>query len=68
MNSIKIKDDFIKLGQAIKLAGLVNEGVEAKFAVIEGKVKVNGEVCTMRGKKLYSGDEFSFNGKTFKVE
>lgn len=68
MKTIKIKDDFIKLGQAIKLAGLVNEGVEAKYAVIEGKVKVNGEVCTMRGKKLYNGDSFSYNGETVKVE
>lgn len=67
MKSITIKDDFIKLGQAIKLAGLVNEGVEAKFAVQDGLVKVNGEVCTMRGKKLYKGDNFTFNGETVEV-
>lgn len=68
MNSIKIKDDYIKLGQALKLANLVSEGVEAKFAVLDEKVKVNGEVCTMRGKKLYPGDTFEFNGNTVKVE
>ena len=68
MNRIKIRDEFIKLGQALKLAGLVNEGVEAKYCIIEGNVKVNGEVCTMRGKKLYKGDSFSFNGKTVTVE
>ena len=65
---INIKDEFIKLGQAMKLAGLVNEGVEAKYAVMEGKVSVNGDICTQRGKKLYPGDEFSFNGETVKVK
>ena len=68
MNSIKIKDDYIKLGQALKLANLVSEGVEAKFAVLDEKVKVNGEVCTMRGKKLYSGDKVSYNGDSFIIE
>lgn len=68
MKSIKIRDDFIKLGQAIKLAGLVNEGVEAKFLILDEKVKVNGEVCTMRGKKLYKGDNFTCNGETVEVE
>ncbi|MDE6742395.1 MAG: RNA-binding S4 domain-containing protein [Lachnospiraceae bacterium] len=67
MDSIKIKDDFIKLGQALKLAGLVNEGVEAKYAVMDGKVKVNGEICTQRGKKLIPGDEFNYRGQTIKV-
>ncbi|MDE6530181.1 MAG: RNA-binding S4 domain-containing protein [Lachnospiraceae bacterium] len=67
MDNIKIRDDYIKLGQALKLAGLVNEGVDAKYAIIEGEVKVNGEVCTQRGKKLISGDEFSYLGQTIKV-
>ena len=67
MDSIKIKDDFIKLGQALKLAGLVNEGVEAKYAVMDGEVKVNGEICTQRGKKLIPGDEFNYRGQTIKV-
>lgn len=65
---IKIKDDYIKLGQALKLSGLVSEGVDAKYAVMNGEVKVNGEVCLMRGKKLTSGDEFTYQGKTVKVE
>lgn len=68
MDTIKIKDDYIKLGQALKLSGLVNEGVDAKYAVMNGEVKVNGEVCLMRGKKLISGDTFSYDGKTVKVE
>lgn len=67
MDSIKIRDEYIKLGQAMKLAGLVNEGVEAKYAVVEGEVKVNGEICTQRGKKLISGDEFTYRGKTVKI-
>lgn len=68
MDTIKLREDYIKLGQALKLANLVSEGVEAKYAILDGKVKVNGEVCTMRGKKLYGGDEFEYNGKTIKVE
>ncbi|MDD3279800.1 MAG: RNA-binding S4 domain-containing protein [Lachnospiraceae bacterium] len=67
MDTITIKDEYIKLGQAMKLAGLVGEGVEAKFAVQDGKVKVNGEVDTRRGKKLYDGDIFSYQGKEVKV-
>lgn len=68
METIKIKDDYIKLGQALKLSGLVSEGVDAKYAVMNGEVKVNGEVCLMRGKKLMPGDTFSYEGKTVKVE
>lgn len=67
MDSIKIKDEFIKLGQGMKLAGLVNEGVEAKYAILEGEVRVNGEVCTQRGKKLIPGDEFDYRGQKIKV-
>ena len=52
MEAITIRDDFIKLGQALKLAGLVDSGVEAKFAVQEGKVQVNGAVEYQRGKKI----------------
>lgn len=59
---ICIRDEFIKLGQALKLAGLVDSGVDAKFIVQDGQVKVNGEVDTRRGKKLYPGDTFEFNG------
>lgn len=63
MKTITIKDEFIKLGQAMKLAGMVDAGVEAKFAVQDGEVSVNGEVCTQRGKKLFDGDTFSFRGE-----
>ena len=66
MESIHLKDEFIKLGQALKLAGLVGSGVDAKFVIQDGLVKVNGEV--ERGKKLYPGDTVSYDGKTFKVE
>lgn len=68
METIHIKDDFIKLGQALKLAGLVESGVDAKFAIQNGLVKVNGAVEVQRGKKLVSGDMVSFEGKEFKVE
>lgn len=68
MQSIKIKDDFIKLGQAMKLANLVSDGVEAKFVIQDGQVSVNGEVDTRRGRKLVPGDIFSYGGKDIKVE
>lgn len=67
MDVVRIRDEFIKLGQALKLAGLVDEGVEAKYAVQEGHVKVNGEVCLQRGKKLGPGDEFTYRNQTVKV-
>ncbi len=67
MKEVRIKDEFIKLGQALKLAGLVEFGVDAKFAVQDGKVLVNGEVCTQRGKKLVNGDEVTFAGDTFRI-
>lgn len=55
METIHIKDDFIKLGQALKLAGLVDSGVDAKFVIQDGLVKVNGKVEVQRGKKTGSG-------------
>lgn len=67
MESITIRDDFIKLGQALKLAGLVSTGVEAKIVIQDGQVMVNGEVEYQRGKKLHSGDVFSFNGQDVKI-
>lgn len=67
MKEVRIKDEFIKLGQALKLAGLVESGVDAKFVVQDGKVLVNGEVCTQRGKKLVNGDEVTFAGDTFRI-
>ena len=67
MEEIEIKDDFIKLGQAMKLAGLVSSGIEAKIVIQEGQVLVNGEVDTRSGKKLVSGDTFEFQGQIVKV-
>lgn len=68
MTTIKIKDEFIKLGQALKLANMVSSGVDAKFVITDGLVKVNGEVDVRRGRKLYPGDNFTYNGKTVTVE
>lgn len=68
METIYLKDEFIKLGQALKLAGLVESGVDAKFVIQDGKVLVNGNVEYQRGKKIYPGDVVSYNGKEFKVE
>ncbi|MCR5303416.1 MAG: RNA-binding S4 domain-containing protein [Lachnospiraceae bacterium] len=66
-NTITIKDEFIRLGQAMKLSDLVQSGAEAKMVIIDGEVTVNGEVCTERGKKLRDGDEFSFDGRKVRV-
>ena len=68
MESIHLKDEFIKLGQALKLAGLVGSGVDAKFVIQDGLVKVNGEVDTRRGRKVYVGDTISYNGQDVQVE
>lgn len=68
MEVIKLKSEYIKLGQALKAAGLVESGVEAKNVIIEGQVKVNGTVEIQRGKKLYSGDTVSFHGVDIKIE
>ena len=67
MEKITIKDDFIKLGQAMKLSGLVDSGLDAKMIIQEGLVKVNGQVETRRGKKLYHNDTFTYEGKTVTV-
>ena len=68
MEIIKLREEFIKLGQALKAAGLVESGVEAKEVIQDGLVKVNGEVYTRRGKKLYDGDIVSFDGTDIKIE
>lgn len=68
MQVIKLRDDFIKLGQAIKAAGLVESGVEAKIVIQDGEVKVNGAVETQRGKKLTGGEIISYNGEEIKIE
>lgn len=67
MEKIKLRDEYIKLGQALKAAGLVESGVEAKYAIQEGHVKVNGETETQRGKKLYGGDMVEFQGQTIQI-
>ncbi len=61
-NEIKITTEFIKLDALLKFAGLVGTGGEAKMLILDGCVTVNGEVCTMRGKKIRSGDSVSVNG------
>lgn len=67
MQEIVIKDEFIKLGQALKLAGLVGSGVEAKILIQDGLVKVNNEVEERRGRKLYPGDVFELEENKVKV-
>ena len=70
METIKLREgeEFIKLGQAMKKAGMVGSGLDAKVIIQDGLVKVNGEVDTRRGKKLYSGDVFEYNNNSVKVE
>lgn len=68
METINLKDDFIKLGQTLKFAGLVESGVDAKFAIQDGLVKVNGKIEERRGRKLYDGDIVEFNGQQIKIE
>lgn len=68
MEVIKLKDEFIKLGQTLKAAGLVGSGLDAKIVIKEGQVSVNGEVEYQRGKKLYDGDIVTFDGETVKIE
>lgn len=68
MEVIKLRDEYIKLGQALKAANLVESGVEAKAVILEGLVKVNDNVELQRGKKLFGGDVVSYNGETIKIE
>ena len=67
METIYLRDDYIKLGQALKAAGLVESGVDAKFAIQYGYVKVNGQKEVQRGKKLYNGDIVEFEGNQIKI-
>lgn len=67
METIKLRDEFIKLGQALKAANLVQDGVEAKYVIQDGEVLVNGEVDTRRGRKLYDGDVLSYQGQGVKI-
>lgn len=68
VEKISIETDFIKLDSLLKYAALVGTGGEAKYAISEGMVSVNGEVCTMRGKKIYPGDKVVFDGYRLEVE
>lgn len=68
MEEIKLREDYIKLGQALKAAGLVDSGVEAKEVILEGLVRVNGEVELQRGKKLRGGDIVLYNGEEIRIK
>lgn len=70
METIKLRehDEFIKLGQALKAAGLVDSGTEAKEVIQSALAAVNGQTDTRRGRKLYAGDIVQFNGKEIKIE
>ncbi|MBQ7564581.1 MAG: RNA-binding S4 domain-containing protein [Lachnospiraceae bacterium] len=67
MKEVKIRDEFIKLGQAMKLSGAAESGTDAKERILNGEIRVNGEVCLMRGKKLYPGDVFTAEGEEYRV-
>lgn len=67
MQKIVLRDEFIKLGQALKAAGLVESGVEAKEVIVDGLVKVNGKVEIQRGKKLYDGDSVEYNNEIITI-
>ena len=68
MEVIRLRDEYIKLGQALKAAGLVESGVEAKEVITEGLVTVNGETDTRRGRKLYAVDMVLFDGEEIRIE
>lgn len=68
MEVVHLKDGYIKLGQALKAANLVESGADAKAVIQEGLVMVNGEVDTRRGKKLVEGDIVEYNGNAVKIE
>ena len=68
METIKLIEEYIKLGQALKAAGLAESGVDAKHAIEDGLVKVNGQTEYQRGKKLRAGDVVEYNGETIRIE
>lgn len=68
METLEIKTEYIKLDQAMKFANIVESGAFAKDVILDGMVKVNGTIETRRGKKLYDGDSFSFEGEEFIVK
>ncbi len=68
METIKLREEYIKLGQALKASGLAESGVDAKHIIEEGLVKVNGQTEYQRGKKLRGGDVVEYNGETVQIE
>ena len=68
MEVIKLRDEYIKLGQALKAAGLAESGVDAKEMILDGEVKVNGETEYQRGKKLYDGDTVTVGSETIQIK
>ena len=68
MENFKIRDEFIKLGQAMKAVGMCDTGAEAKEVITGGEVLVNGETDLRRGRKLYPGDSFTYRGRTVTIE
>ncbi|MBQ1393694.1 MAG: RNA-binding S4 domain-containing protein [Lachnospiraceae bacterium] len=67
METIKLRDEYIKLGQALKAAGFVPSGLDAKIVIQDGQVRVNGEVTYQRGKKLHDGDVVEFDGEEIRI-
>ena len=67
MREFSLQGEYIKLGQLLKATGLVGSGSEAKEVIAGGEVSVNGEICTMRGRKIVSGDSVEFGGETVSV-
>ena len=67
MNNLKINSEYIRLCDAMKLANIVYSGGMAKVLILDEKVKVNNEICTLKGKKLYENDVFTFEGVDFKI-
>ncbi len=68
METVRIRDEFIRLGQVLKLVGLADSGVDAKLAIQNGLVRVNGQTEYQRGKKLHNGDLVEYEGKIFRIE
>lgn len=68
MKELTIRDEFIKLGQAMKLAGAVGSGLDAKVLIQDGRVTVNDEVELRRGRKLYKDDIFSYDGEEYIIK
>lgn len=68
MEIIKLREEYIKLGQALKAVGYVGSGLDAKNVILDGLVKVNGEVEYQRGKKLYNGDTVEYDNQVIKIE